>query len=105
MNFEDVSLTFDPCWFNAPAERTTHFFPVFLRVSVAVQSSLRQMLPESYLSDITLFRDTRMVYPLLVYAASRAYTPRLRTDFTWDILNRELMGKFYYSVRLNLPKV
>lgn len=100
-----IALTFEPCWFNAPPERTAEFFPAFVRVSTAVQGALRRTLPEVYLADTTLFRDTRMVYPLLIYAASRPYNTRLRTDFTYDILNPDLMRKFYFSVRLNLPKV
>jgi hypothetical protein len=101
----DVALTFEPCWFNAPPERTAQFFPAFVRVSTAVQAALRCTLPETYLADTTLFRDTRMVYPLLIYAASRPYNTRLRTDFTYDILNPDLMRKFYFSVRLNLPRI
>jgi hypothetical protein len=101
---ETIPLSFDSCWFEAPRERTPSFFPTFIRVSVAIQTRLRRRLPEIYLADIERFRDTRMVYPLLVYAASRPFSSQSRTDFSYDILNSKLMRRFHYSVRRNLPK-
>jgi hypothetical protein len=66
-----TKLSFDPCWFDAPHERLHDYFPAFIRVSVAVQAALRRALPQRYLTEIERFRDTRMIYPLLVYTASR----------------------------------
>lgn len=100
-----VRLTFDRCWFDAPHERSHDYFPVFVRVSIAVQGMLRRALPERYLAEIEHFRDTRMIYPLLVYAASRPFPGQPRTEFTYDILNRAIMRKFYLSVGRNLPAV
>ncbi len=102
---ETNRLNFDSCWFQAPRERTPDFFPKFIRISVAVQAGLRQRLPEIYLADIERFRNTRMVYPLLVYAASRPFSSESRTDFSYDILNPALMRRFRYSVRKNLPRL
>ena len=101
---ETNPLSFDSSWFEAPQERTPSFFPTFIRVSVAIQTRLRRRLPEIYLADIERFRDTRMVYPLLVYAASRPFSSQSRTDFSYDILNPKLMRRFHYSVRQNLPR-
>ncbi|MGA2600885.1 MAG: hypothetical protein ABSH09_28305 [Bryobacteraceae bacterium] len=101
---ETIPLSFDSCWFEAPRERTPPFFPTYIRVSVAIQTRLRRRLPEIYLADIERFRDTRMVYPLLVYAASRPFSSQSRTDYSYDILNPKLMRRFHYSVRRNLPK-
>lgn len=98
-----IRLSFDRCWFNAPHERSPLYFPAFVRVSIAVQAMLRRALPERYLSEIDRFRDTRMIYPLLVYAASRPFPGQPRTEFTYDVLNRTLMRKFYLSVGRNLP--
>src|SRR5437667_495478 len=97
-----VKLSFDRCWFDAPRERSHRYHPAFLRVSLAVQKTLRRVLPELYLSDIEHFRDTRMVYPLLVYAASRPFQGEPRTEFTYDVVNQALMRRFHFSVSRNL---
>ncbi len=97
------ALPFDASWFEAPGERSPQFFPAYMRISVAMQTLLRQAIPETHLADLEQFRDTRMAYPLLVYAASRPFAGQPRTDFTYDILNKTLMRKFYYSVGQNLP--
>jgi hypothetical protein len=100
-----VSLSFDRAWFRAPNERSRLYYPAFIRVSIAFQTTLRRVLPELHLSEIERFRDTRMVYPLLVYAASRPFPGQPRTEFTYDVVNRVLMRKFHLSVGRNLPAV
>jgi hypothetical protein len=95
--------SFDPRWFDAPPEKSTHFFPTFVRVSMALQAELRRLLPERYLSVLERCEDIHMVYPLLVYGASRPFPGEPRTDFTYDILNKEMMKTFYFSVRTDLP--
>ena len=103
--FDGVVLSFGPCWFEAPPERTPLFFPTYTRISVALQAELRSALPALYLADLERFRTTRTVYPLLVYAASRPFPGQPRTDFTYDILNPALMRRFYFSVRQSLPRL
>lgn len=100
-----TGLSFDPCWFDAPPERSSLYYPAFAPASRAVQAILRSELPQIYLADIERFRDTRMIYPLLVYAASRPFPGQPRTEFTYDILNRAIMKKFHFSVGVNLPVV
>ncbi len=100
-----TTLSFEPIWFEAPAERTPQFFPAYMRISVAMQTVLRRAIPQTHLADLEQFRDTRATYPLLVYAASRPFAGQPRTDFTYDILNKSLMRKFYFSVGQNLPGV
>jgi hypothetical protein len=95
--------TFPPQWFDAPPETSTDFFPAFVRVSMALQAELRRLLPGIFLSDLERFENVHMVYPLLVYGASRPFPGAPRTDFTYDILNREMMKTFYFSARNDLP--
>jgi len=97
------ALSFESCWFKLPPERTADFLPKFVAVSVAVQAALRRAVPRLYFADVNRFRDTRMAYPLLVYAASRPYRADSRTDYTYDILNPALMRRFYHGVALFLP--
>lgn len=100
-----VALSFGPCWFEAPPERTPLFFPTYTRVSMALQAELRSALPLAYLADLERFRNTRTIYPLLVYASSRPFPGQPRIDFTYDVLNPALMRRFYFSVRHNLPRI
>lgn len=97
--------TFPEQWFDAPPERSPEFFPAFVRVSMALQTELRRLLPERFLSDLEWFEDVHMVYPLLVYGASRPFPGAPRTDFTYDILNREMMKCFYFSARNEMPRM
>jgi hypothetical protein len=97
------TLSFEPCWFNLPPERTADFLPKFVAISVAVQATLRRAVPRIYFEDLQRFRDTRMAYPLLVYAASRPYRADSRTDYTYDIVNPALMRRFYHGAALFLP--
>jgi hypothetical protein len=97
------TATFPPQWFDAPRELSAEFFPAFVRVSMALQAELRRLLPNLYLSDVKRFENTHMAYPLLVYGASRPFPGAPRTDFTYDILNREMMKMFYFSARNDLP--
>jgi hypothetical protein len=96
-------LAFPHQWFDAPPETSAEFFPAFVRVSMALQAELRRLLPNLYLSDAKRFENTHMAYPLLVYGASRPFPGEPRTDFTYDILNREMMKMFYFSARTDLP--
>ncbi len=96
-------LSFHPRWFDVPLETSIHFFPTFVRVSMALQEQLRRVLPECYLSDLERFKDIQMVYPLLVYSASHPFPGEPRTDLTYDVLNRDMMRSFYFSVRQELP--
>src|SRR5258708_1689671 len=98
----DYTSIFPPPWFDAPPESSTVFFPAFVRVSMALQAELRRLLPELFLSDLDRFEDVQMVYPLLVYGASRPFPGEPRTDFTYDILNRDMMKMFYFSPRNDL---
>jgi hypothetical protein len=70
---------------------------------MALQAELRRLLPGLFLSDLERFENIHMVYPLLVYGASRPFPGAPRTDFTYDILNREMMKAFYFSARNDLP--
>lgn len=102
---DGFTLSFDPCWFQAPRERSLAYFPAFARVSIVLQTMLRRAIPAIHLSEIEHFRDTRMIYPLLVYVASRPFPGEPKTEFTYDVVDRVLMRKFYNSVGHNLPIV
>jgi hypothetical protein len=92
----------DSCWFSLPAERSATFLPTFGRISVALQSALRERVPPVYFQNLGRFRDWKSAYPMLVYQASRPFHGRVRTELTYDVLNPRLMGILFRRAKGNL---
>jgi hypothetical protein len=92
-------------WLAAPDERTPGFFPAFARVSVAIQTLLRERVPTHYFVDSRAFGNIKTAYPMLVYRASRPFRGKMRTELTYDVLNPKTLAAFFRSVRPALPEV
>ena len=88
-----------PGWLAAPDERTPGFFPAFARVSVAVQTVLRERIPAYYFLDSQAFANPRIAYPMLVYRASSPFRGKMRTELTYDVLNPKTLASFFRTVR------
>lgn len=94
-----------PEWLRAPDERTPGFFPAFARVSLAIQTLLRERVPTHYFVDSRAFGHVKTAYPMLVYRASRPFRGKMRTELTYDVLNPKTVASFFRSVRPALPEV
>ncbi len=81
-----------PGWLAAPDERTPGFFPAFARVSIAIQTLLRERVPSHYFVDPRAFRNVKTAYPMLVYRASRPFRGKMRTELTYDVLHPKTRG-------------
>jgi hypothetical protein len=92
-------------WLGAPDERTPGFFPVFARVSVALQTLLRERVPTHYFVDPRAFVLVKTAYPMLVYRASRPFHGKMRTELTYDILHPKTVATFFRTVRPALGEV
>ena len=92
-------------WLAAPDERTPRFFPVFARVSEAIQTLLRERVPSHYFVDPRAFTNVRTAYPMLVYQASRPFRGKMRTELTYDVLNPKTLAVFFRTVRPALAEV
>jgi hypothetical protein len=88
-----------PSWLAAPDERTPGFFPAFARVSVAIQTLLRERVPAHYFADSRAFGNVKTSYPMLVYRASRPFRGKMRTELTYDVLNPKTLATFFRTVR------
>jgi len=93
------------CWLAAPDERSPAFFPAFTAVSVAIQSALREHVPNTYFADLAVFGNTKTAYPMLVYRASHPFRGKLRTDLTYDVLNPQTLAALFRSVKFALPEL
>jgi hypothetical protein len=87
------------CWLSTPTERSSEFLPAFVRISMAIQSFLRERLPAQYFGQYESFRDVKTAYPMLVYQASRPFRGRMRTDLTYDVLNPQTLASLFRSVK------
>lgn len=92
-------------WLLAPDERKPDFFPVFARISVALQQTLRARVPAAYFENLENFRDTKKTYPMLLYQASSPFRARMRTELTYDVLNPEMLGRVFRSAKQYLPEL
>ena len=88
-----------PGWLAAPDERTPGFFPAFARVSLAVQTLLRERVPSHYFVDPRAFRNVKTAYPMLVYRASQPFRGKMRTELTYDVLHPKTLAAFFRTVR------
>jgi hypothetical protein len=94
-----------PGWLAAPDERTPSFFPAFARVSVAIQTLLRERVPSHYFVDRQAFGNVKTAYPMLVYRASKPFRGKMRTELTYDVLHPKTVVAFFRSVRPALGEV
>jgi hypothetical protein len=105
----DVSMTVSipgalaGLWLDAPGERDAQFFPVYARVSRAVQRTIRTWLPYLYFSHPERYEDLATAAPLVVYQASRPRLGRPKYDFTYDVLRERSMTAFYRQASGRLP--
>ena len=106
----DVSMTVSipvsmaDLWLDAPGERDAQFFPVYARVSRAVQRAIRTWLPYLYFSRPERYEDLAAAAPLVVYQASRPFTGRPKYDFGYDVLSDRSMTAFYRQASGRLPE-
>lgn len=90
-------------WLATPGERDPDFFPVYSRMSAAVQSAMRRAIPFGYFRNLDEYETTGSAFPLLVYQASRPFPGRPRSEFTYDVMEDRSLASFYYSAARGLP--
>ncbi len=71
-------------WNKAPQESSPDFFRTFRAISLAVQKCLRERVPPVFLADARIFEEPNLVYPMLMYSASRPFRPAAWIDLTYD---------------------
>ena len=107
----DIELTLSipgalgSAWLGTPGERQAAFFPVYARLSVALQRALRTWVPYIYFTDFSRYEDLEAAYPLVVYQASRPCPGAPKFDFTYDVLSPPSMATFFRVAGWQLPKV
>jgi hypothetical protein len=74
------------CWLHAPVEQEPEHFPVFARISVALQRALKNWVALAWFADPESYCDPSSAWPLLFYRSLRPFPGRPRSEFTYDIM-------------------
>ncbi len=87
-----------------PEERSGAFLPAFIRMSVAIQSALRERVPVKYFEDLKKFGDLKTAFPMLVYQASPPFRGKKRTELSYDVLNPALIAILFRRAKPKLTE-
>jgi hypothetical protein len=104
-NHAAMLLATHPAWMNAPDELQPRYFQTWQEVSLALQVALRSWIPEIYFRDAARYEDRDAAFPLLVYAASRPCRGRPRTEFTYDVVDPEVLPNALHLIGTSLQNV
>ena len=107
----DASLTVQTsggasaAWLEVPDESTHEFFEAFAKVSARLQWTLRRWAPYIHFSDLSRYDDPASAWPMLIYQASRPFSGRPKTEFTYDPINPAAVAAALPSARVGLPSI
>ena len=85
----------DPRWLSTPAESDAAFLPAFIRISVAIQTTLRDLIPREYFRNVARFSDPKTATPVLVYQATPPFRGKKRSELTYDVLHPGLVAALF----------
>ena len=75
----------DPAWVNHSAVSDPLHFGLWKEVSIALQQSFREWIPQEYFRETERFIDREAAHSMIVYQAARIYYCRSRGAFTYDL--------------------
>ena len=78
-------------WPNTPRERHCHYYAVFSRMALAIQYSLRRWTLATFALGPQALSDFDKGADVLAYSAIRPHTERRARDFSYDVLNADMM--------------
>ncbi|HEY3738815.1 MAG TPA: hypothetical protein VGL53_03175 [Bryobacteraceae bacterium] len=79
-------------WQNTPRERHCHYYSVFSRLALAVQNSLRRWTLAAFVVGADELANFEASGDVIVYAATRPHAEKKANDFSYDVLDAELMN-------------
>jgi len=82
-------------WQNTPRERHCHYYGVFSRMALAVQESMRRWILATYALNIEDVANFDLFGDILAYAAIRPHADRKQRDFSYDVLDANLMDQAF----------
>ena len=78
-------------WTNTPRERHCHYYGVFSRLALTIQYALRRWTLATFALGPNELADFDSGADVLVYSAVRPHAEKRGRDFSYDVLNGEMM--------------
>ncbi len=78
-------------WPNTPRERHSHYYAVFSRMAMAIQYSLRRWTLATFAVGPQALSDFDQGADVLAYSAIRPHAEKRARDFSYDVLNADMM--------------
>lgn len=89
-------------WLSVPCEDSPEYLPAYRAISLAVQTRLRESVPPIFLADPKVFQHPSLVYPMLVYAASRPFRATKFSELTYDPIDTTWLVRFLTASKRRL---
>jgi hypothetical protein len=81
------------CWYRAPRDKQAIYYDQMSRVSQAIHSTLRHWIAYLYLQDFSLLEDRHASYAALAFSELRPFRGKLRSEFSYDVMNPDPLQK------------
>ncbi len=89
-------------WKSAPRERTQEYFPVYSKVSRAMQGAMRRWVRTWFHANPELLQRPHSAYPFLVYMCTTPFYGKPSNVFTYDVQRTDVLAKAYKSASAKL---
>ena len=89
-------------WKSAPRERTPDYFPVYSRVSRAMQGAMRRWVRAWFHAHPELLQRPHCAYPFLVYICTTPFYGKQANAFTYDVQRTDALVRAYRSAASRL---
>ncbi len=88
-------------WADAPAEHSGRYIAVYSKVSVAVQTALREWLPCLYFNSMERLEDIDLACGIIAWRASRPAIGKHVDCLAYDVLDRRMMERCFHWIDRN----
>ena len=91
-------------WRSLPNERRAAYFHFLAPATVALQTTLRQILEAALFTQLDLFERPDLAIAALIYISSPPFRGRGRADFTHDLMRDRWRGSAFLQARRPLER-
>jgi hypothetical protein len=92
-------------WRMAPTERGSRYAAVYSRVSIALQTAMREWIPSLYFDGVDRFEDLDLAQGMIAWRASRPAVGEHVDRLSYDILDPGMMTRCFFWVERNIRPI
>lgn len=92
-------------WSAAPSERGARYALFYSRVSLAMQTAMREWIPSLYFDSVNRFEDLDLAQGMIAWRASRPAVGEHVDRLSCDVLDPEMMSRCFYWVERNIRPI